>query len=242
MTAYLIFDDPPPSLPDCVQHLMPHLRKGDAPLAHSAGDDATADMDLERPLEIRGKNGFSLTLSLGAHDGDASIQLVIAHLGDDEPESRDLLPRLAFLTYQLVKCTSARAVIWPGTETELPRADFLKGLEASFSPDHVIPRRVSASGFAPRPQSWRLPAYRPPQTKTRGTDKRYTAHIAAYEAHLRRILTSPATEAELADAKARRAKRDPWAPLDQLLHHVATVLGGLRHGRLVYSARRLGSA
>jgi len=228
MTAYLLFDESIPPLPTCVEHLLPHLRKGDAP---------TADIpDGADCAEIRGKNGFSLRLQVGETHGAPSLKIDVGRLHKPEEDCKDLLPRLAFLTYQLVKSTPAKAVIWPGTETELPRADFLDGLETSFASVRVVPRRIARPGATPTADLKTKPQTARP--RVRAEDITYDAHISAYHSHLRHILTCPASEEDLARARAERPERSTWAALEHFAHWLSPHLSMMKQGRLAYGTEK----
>lgn len=130
--------------------------------------------------------GLALSLSM-AHRAEETVVTLALDLGE-----ADASARMAELAYRFARAFEVTSVIWQNTKTAIPRAAFLAGLDTAFAPVPVAPRRIVAR---------RAVTMRPSQV--RDTDRRYDAHVAAFEAHMRDAFLRGATPGEIAGERSR---------------------------------------
>ncbi|MBS0124161.1 hypothetical protein [Thetidibacter halocola] len=174
-------------------------------------------------LRLRGDR-LSLRLDLAFEDGGPEVSVTILH-GADDPEGT-----LASLTYALVSRIAVAHIVWPGSALRIPRDQFLESLSDILgaprkASDGVAPRRI-ARPIDRHPAQRSRPAARPaadPHDRidryanamggVRATDRRYDAHVMAFEAAMRNSLRAEPAMQTAPDAHALpvEARLATWA-------------------------------
>lgn len=185
--AFIFEGQPSLALPRMLDLMRSHLK------TEGAVTDASLTALTFEAADLR----LTLTLSLA---GDApTVTLSMEAESGDTP-----LPRLAALAYAFVRDTDVAAVIWHGTDTRIPRAQFLSGLARSFDPEAARQSARPTGRIAPRRIAVRDASAAPvPQFRTlRFTGHRYDAHVAAFETHLAAELRRTPTASEMQQLEA----------------------------------------
>lgn len=165
-TTRLIFDGTQLiSLPSVADSLCMMLRANGTNSA-KVTDAALTTLQLEA-------DDMGIALSLG-FEGDDTVVTIEINVADATQD--DMQQRLAKVSYLLASHLPVAAVQWADAPVRIPRAAFVQGLAALFpKPEErrITPRRVRQSGPSR------------PRGRVRAGDKRFDAHVLAYEAMLR---------------------------------------------------------
>ncbi|SEL34409.1 hypothetical protein SAMN05444413_10835 [Roseivivax marinus] len=201
-------------------------------LLHAALADCGIKADVTPTLNgarATTNDGLTARLEIGVLRGRSELTAVVE---SEDVEADALRARLAGLIWHLLPRVPATEVLWDESGVAIPRAAFIAALsdEMTATRATITPRRTVRSAeegprtVRPRPGSRRRAGILPPAAATRRRPAansdvpahrhRFDAHVHAYDAELRRVMTLQLTNEEL---EAERIAQNAPIPMEARL-------------------------